>query len=1068
MDHRTRVRFFVVAAVAAWLPSVGYPAAALPDSGGVTTRVNVTPAGGESKALVPASADSPVISSDGLFVAFVSDASNLVDGDTNGESDVFVHDREAMTTNRISVGPRRVEADAGSFEPAISGGGRYVAFTSEAANLVAGDTNDALDVFVHDTTTATTSRVSVGPQGAQADAGSSEPSISSSGNEIAFSSEASNLVAGDANEVTDVFLRDVPAGTTTLLSAIPSPGTGPGDEDSFDPAISGDGAAVAFASSASNLVGGDTNDITDVFVRLLANGTTTRVSVDRDTAAQADKGSAFPSISFDGMVVAFSSDATNLVGTDDTNGLPDVFVRDQGTPPTTELISVGPVGVQATGGESVLSAVSTDGQTVAFDSDATNLVADDTNQATDVFVRFRGGSTTERISKDTAGAQLASFSDSPAMTPDAGFVAFASIGILDSNSTVLVRKTTTPATETVSGPPGGGEAGAPSESSGAVLSGDGRVVAFTSVASDLVAGDTNQVGDVFVRDLVTGTTTRVSVGPGGVQGDGDSFFEPRLSADGRFVAFTSFATNLVTGDTNGVSDVFVHDRQTSTTTRVSLGPGGAQADRGSDLPSISADGRYVAFTSEATNLIGDGADGNNMLDVFVHDRQTGTTTRVSVGPGGAQGDNSSFRPSISGDGRSVAFGSDATNLVTGDTNSRIDVFVHDRTTGTTMMVSRGTGGAQADEDSDFPSMSGDGRFVAFEAVATNLVDVDTNRRQDVFLHELATGMTERLSLGAGGEQGDDDSYDPWVSDDGRFVSFGSDATNLVPGDTNARTDAFVRDRLLDTTTRVSVGSEANGHSFLPTLSGDGRFVALSSRATNLIPGDTNGAEDVFVHDRTPIRGYWLVASDGGIFSFGDANFHGSTGAVRLNRPIVGMAPTPTGAGYWLVASDGGIFSFGDAQFHGSTGAVKLSQPIVGMAPTPFSSGPPPTPGGAGYWLVASDGGVFAFGDAKFHGSTGAFKLNQPIVGLAPTPSGRGYWLVASDGGIFSFGDAQFHGSTGAVKLNQPIVGMASSPTGAGYWLVARDGGIFSFGDAKFAGSTGAIKLNQPIMGVAAR
>jgi hypothetical protein len=204
------------------------------------------------------------------------------------------------------------------------------------------------------------------------------------------------------------------------------------------------------------------------------------------------------------------------------------------------------------------------------------------------------------------------------------------------------------------------------------------------------------------------------------------------------------------------------------------------------------------------------------------------------------------------------------------------------------------------------------------------------------------------------------------------------------------------------------------------------------------------------------HGYWLVAADGGIFSFGDAQFYGSTGAIHLNRPIVGMAPTRSGNGYWLVASDGGIFSFGDALFYGSTGAIHLNQPIVGMAPTQS---------GNGYWLVASDGGIFSFGDALFHGSTGAIHLNQPVVGMAPTRGGNGYWLVASDGGIFSFGDALFHGSTGAIHLNQPIVGMAPTPGGAGYWLVASDGGIFAFGDAPFLGSTGAIRLNRPVVGM---
>jgi hypothetical protein len=176
------------------------------------------------------------------------------------------------------------------------------------------------------------------------------------------------------------------------------------------------------------------------------------------------------------------------------------------------------------------------------------------------------------------------------------------------------------------------------------------------------------------------------------------------------------------------------------------------------------------------------------------------------------------------------------------------------------------------------------------------------------------------------------------------------------------------------------------------------------------------------------------------------------------QPIVGMAATPTGHGYWLVARDGGIFAFGDAVFYGSTGNIHLNQPIVGMAATPS---------GHGYWLVARDGGIFAFGDAIFYGSTGAIRLNQPIVGMAATPTGHGYWLVASDGGIFSFGDAVFYGSTGNIHLNQPIVGMAATADSHGYWMVASDGGIFTFGDAVFHGSTGAIHLNRPIVAMAA-
>jgi SpoIID/LytB domain protein len=191
-----------------------------------------------------------------------------------------------------------------------------------------------------------------------------------------------------------------------------------------------------------------------------------------------------------------------------------------------------------------------------------------------------------------------------------------------------------------------------------------------------------------------------------------------------------------------------------------------------------------------------------------------------------------------------------------------------------------------------------------------------------------------------------------------------------------------------------------------------------------------------------VGGYWINASDGGIFSFGNAQFHGSTGGMRLNQPVVGMASTHDAGGYWEVAGDGGIFSFGDAPFHGSTGSLRLNKPVVGMATTP---------GGGGYWLVASDGGIFAFGDANFYGSTGSLRLNKPVVGMVPTHDGGGYWLIASDGGLFAYGDAGFHGSLGSSPPATPIVGVAPSPDGGGYWMLEANGTPHAFGDAPAVG-----------------
>ena len=426
-----------------------------------------------------------------------------------------------------------------------------------------------------------------------------------------------------------------------------------------------------------------------------------------------------------------------------------------------------------------------------------------------------------------------------------------------------------------------------------VISANGRYVAFSSGASNLVAGDTNGVEDVFVRDRVSGVTTRVSVATDGTQANGGTggSSAPAISADGRYVAFFSYASNLVAGDTIGVGDVFVHDRVTGATTRVSIATDGAQANSDSvtsgdnETPSISADGRYVAFHSWASNLVA--GDTNFAPDTFVRDRVTGTTTRVSVATGGSQANGGSYQPAISTDGRYVVFYSAASNLVAGDTNGTSDVFVRDRVSGATTRASVATGGSQANGFSGRVAISADGRYVAFFSDATNLVAGDTNGRVDAFVRDRVAGTTARVSIATGGAQANNSVqavYPAAISADGRYVAFGSWASNMVAGDTNGKQDVFVRDRVAGTTTRVSVatsGAQANSDSFVGTISGNGRYVAFWSQSSNLVDGDTNGKQDVFVRDRlapaTP---------------FGDFNGDGwpdliarqtSTGSLYLNR-----------------------------------------------------------------------------------------------------------------------------------------------------------------------------------------
>jgi hypothetical protein len=287
------------------------------------------------------------------------------------------------------------------------------------------------------------------------------------------------------------------------------------------------------------------------------------------------------------------------------------------------------------------------------------------------------------------------------------------------------------------------------------------------------------------------------------------------------------------------------------TTRVSVATDGSQGNSFSSRASISADGRFVAFESPASNLVA--GDTNGTYDVFVHDRTTGATTRVSVATDGTQGNSGSGRVSISADGRFVAFQSSASNLVAGDTNLAYDVFVHDRTTGATTRVSVATDGTQGNSNSAYPNPSADGRFVAFVSLASNLVAGDTNGVEDIFVHDRTTGATTRVSVATDGSQGNGYSAGSHISADGRFVAFDSRASNLVAGDTNGTSDVFVHDRTTGATTRVSVatdGSQGNSDSWLGlrSLSADGRFVAFDSSASNLVAGDTNGAGDIFVHE----------------------------------------------------------------------------------------------------------------------------------------------------------------------------------------------------------------------------
>lgn len=796
------------------------------------------------------------LSSDGRYAVFSSTDSDVVPGDTNGVSDVFVRDLVTGTTTRVSVGAGGAQGNGMSHAAAISANGRYVAFLSIANNLVVGDTNGVRDIFVRDLVGEATTIVPNGTPGADWD-----PALSGDGRYLAFSSDSSGLVPGDTGE-RDVFVRDLVAGTTTRASVNGSgvQANGP----SARPALSADGRYVAFHSGASDLASGDMHPGGDVFVRDLVAGTTMLASVET-VGVPEDVSFDDPSISADGRYVAFVARPASTFSLDD-DVTSEVFVRDLVTGTTTWVsIHVGRVHA----GHS--PAISADGRYVAFNSTHERwfpggptgtpgvgglgvLLLDD-----GIFVRDLLAGTTTHVSVGTDGREGNDRNAYPSISGDGRYVIFASqadnlvvgAGTQGQVWGVFARDLLTEITSVVSMQvPRSGNGRSALQPAFNVpcavrsISASGGRVAFWSGATDLAVGATPNTPSIFVRALDAQGTTLEST----VQASGGSS-ESAISADGRFVAFASSDGGHNSGDLNFTDDIFVRDLVQGTLTWASVTPSGGYGDNPSTRPSISGDGRYVAFESTARNLVV--GDSNDTSDIFVRDLSDGTTIRASVDGAGGDGNGPSRAPSISADGRYVAFQSDATNLVPGDTNSSTDVFVRDLASGTTIRASVDGAGGGGNSLSRAASLSADGRYLAFQSDASNLVVGDTNWWADVFVRDLDAGTTTLASISGTGAQGNWNSSEPSVSADGRYVAFQSTASNLVAGDTSSASDIFVRDLVAGTTRRVSVdsaGIEANHISTCASISADGRYVVFQSTASNLVPGDANGNDDVFIHE----------------------------------------------------------------------------------------------------------------------------------------------------------------------------------------------------------------------------
>ncbi|MCC7077940.1 MAG: cadherin-like domain-containing protein [Acidimicrobiia bacterium] len=482
------------------------------------------------------------------------------------------------------------------------------------------------------------------------------------------------------------------------------------------------------------------------------------------------------------------------------------------------------------------------------------------------------------------------------------------------------------------------------------ISADGRHVAYAGLGHP-ESTDSQVEMDIVVADRQTGTTERIDLSHDGSRTVGVwGSSNPEMTPDARFVAFVSDKVNLVTDDTNGLPDVFVHDRQTGTTERVSVASDATEAN-GSDVmsfsePAISADGRFVAFTSDATNLTADD-DMDGLTDVFVHDRQTATTDRI-------EGAGAGLDPAISADGRYVAFDSWADDLVGGDTNEAPDVFVHDRETGETERVSIAGDGAEADGMSIHAAISADGRHLAFISSATNLVTDDTNGVLDAFVHDRETGETERVSIAGDGTQADAgfDLEGIAITPDGRSVAFSSDATNLVADDTNEEPDVFVHDRETGETERVSIaddGSQANG--WHPAVSADAQQVAFETWAG--VDGcDPEGAAPVAVRDResagaspgtkacddmygpvTPDSPYEMAAP--GVLANDVSDGDGTLSVLTASAPQFGSVDVD-GDGRFVYTPDAGFTGFDSFTYEISDGEghTDTASAVVAVFPDP--------------------------------------------------------------------------------------------------------------------------------------
>jgi len=753
--------------------------------------------------------------------------------------------------DRVSVSGSGLLAIVPGYSPALSSDGRYLLMCGvNAISLESDGPANNYNVFRKDTQTGKVELVSKNNDGSAGNSGCTSTNMSGDGRYAVFSSSSSNLVADDVNGKRDVFLRDMVLGTIERISISDSETESNGN--SSGGFVSDDGRFIAFSSAGTNLVQSGSNSTYDVYLRDRLNQTTTRVNVSSTGAnVTSSSSSSVSSISIDGRYVVFSSNSTGL--TFNSSSTHQVYLRDTDLG-VTVLVSHRGDGPEAANGNSTGGVITADGLYILFVSDSSVIQPNAFPYQKNSLYKY---------------------------TISLGY-----------NEQVTVA----------------GINGSYGVSTPIQVSYDGTYATYKSDATNLVPNDTNGVADIFLTNTVTKTSSLISLNSAGeqaavthlnVQKDSKG---PGISRDGRYITFTSGADNLIKEDFDGFYNMFTRDIQTSTTYLAISKAAGYQLGSGSASADVSGNGRYLAFTSQSTDVIDGGVTGS-FYQAYLRDMETGVITLLSrrapeFDDFRREGNGHSIsRPSVSNNGSAV-FYSSASNLLNGgnspglflydlqsdnlkliggpgggiisadgkyvvirtnealdgaDTNGAIDVYLYDVDAETSALISLDSNGNVLDIGGNPTSISPNGRFVVFESSSSLVVQNDTNNRKDVFLIDLQLGSTIRVSVDSSGNEGDKTSSAGVVSDAGD-VAFQSDATNLVASDTNFSSDIFVYDYQTGLVTRVNVdddGEEANDSASSPSISKDGRFIGFTSSGSNLVLGssDGNAVTDAFVHDR---------------------------------------------------------------------------------------------------------------------------------------------------------------------------------------------------------------------------